>query len=55
MKNQIEINGIIAKVGNSEITEEEQYKIMDDIFETLQKKGYYFGGGFNLLSDEDFE
>ncbi len=50
MKNQIEIDGIIAKNDNSEITEKE----LDDILELLVKKGYYFGGGLNLLSNKDF-
>ncbi len=54
MKNQIEIDGIIAKNDNSEITEKELDNIMDDILELLVKKGYYFGGGLNLLSNKDF-
>lgn len=51
----IDVNGVIAKNNNAEITEKEYDSIMDDFLELLENKGYCFGGGFNHLSEDEIE
>ncbi len=50
----IDIQGVISKEDNSEITEKESDNITDAILELLESKGYMFGGGFGLQTEKEY-
>jgi hypothetical protein len=52
MKNTIiNIEGVIMKVDGGVINEKEHDNLIDSILEVLENKGYSFGGGTCLTSD----
>ena len=54
MKKVIDIKGCLVKQDNLEITENEYESIVDTILDTIDKKGYSFGGGMCLLTEEQY-
>lgn len=55
MKTLIEISGVISKLDNSEISEEELDRFTDEFIELVEKYEFMFGGGVTLMSEEEYE
>jgi len=52
-KIHIKIEGLISKEDYSEITQNEYDEFLLKLLDFFESKGYGFGGGFNLLTDEE--
>lgn len=53
MKKHIHVDYIFSKEDGSEVTEYEMDNLIDDIIETIVKKGFFTGGSHGLYSDEE--
>lgn len=55
MKTYINVDGVLCKETQEEITKEEVTQFTDDFLEFIENKGYTFGGAFICETEEECE
>ena len=53
-KQIIDVSGVITKENEKEISEQEYNDFIDGLLDYVESKGYMFGGGFSLLTEEEY-